>query len=85
MVEIPGTGSLTWKVAMTRQGEVQLFRRTDASNVRKCRSDEGSNHMDKNYVDRSLVPVRERGTEYRLAPHRANKWCRREQIASGAW
>jgi len=27
--------------------------------------------MDENCVDRRLVPVRERGTEYRLAPHRA--------------
>ena len=27
--------------------------------------------MDENCVDRRLVPVRERGTEYRLAPHRS--------------
>jgi hypothetical protein len=40
--------------------------------LRVGRSDECPNHIHENCIHRRLVPVRERGTEYRLAPHQAD-------------
>src|SRR5215831_8416545 len=52
--------------------------------VRECRSDEGSSDMDKNCVHRRLVPVRERGTEYRLATHCARNGAEDNDSAKSA-